>query len=71
VLDRLVRKLTPEQKLQVDNLVISNWIPMFFYVSKGIGRALASDEREQQALLDGLDAIAISPSERERERQAA
>jgi hypothetical protein len=35
-LDALVARLTPEQKLQIDNLVVSNWIPTWFYVSKGI-----------------------------------
>jgi hypothetical protein len=52
-LDAMVARLTPEQKLQLDNLVISNWIPTWFYAGKGIGRPLASDERDRAALLSG------------------
>jgi hypothetical protein len=63
-LNALVARLTPEQKLQIDNLVISNWIPTWFYVTKGIGRPLASDERDRAALLEGLDALAGVTSDR-------
>ena len=49
--------LTAEQKLQVDNLMISAWIPGWFYAARGIGRALETDEREREALLTGLKAL--------------
>jgi hypothetical protein len=60
----MVARVTPKQKLQIDNLVVSNWIPTWFYVSKGIGRPLAPDERDRAALLEGLDALAGVTSDR-------
>ena len=51
----MATKLTPEQKLQIDNLVISAWIPTCVFAAQGIGRPLATDEREREALLTGLN----------------
>ena len=56
-LDAMVAALTTEQKLQIDNLVISAWIPGWFYAARGIGRALPTDERDRAALLTGLSAL--------------
>ena len=56
-LDAMVTALTTEQKLQVDNLVISAWIPGWFYAAHGIGRPLETDARERDALLTGLSAL--------------
>jgi hypothetical protein len=57
-LDAMVRRLSPEQKMQIDNLVISAWIPTWFFSERGIGRPLATDAGERAALLSGLDALA-------------
>jgi hypothetical protein len=59
-LDHMVARLTAEQKLQVDNLVVSAWIPTWFYAAQGIGRALETDAAERDALLSGLEALARS-----------
>ena len=57
-LDAMVAALTAEQKLAIDNLVISAWIPgWWFYAAHGIGRPLETDEREREALLTGLSAL--------------
>ena len=56
-LDEMVSALTAEQKLQIDKLVISAWIPGWLYAAHGIGRPLETDEREREALLTGLNAL--------------
>lgn len=56
-LNRMAAQLTPEQKIQLDNLVISGWLPSWFFVAQGIGRELAQDARDRQDLLSGLDAL--------------
>jgi hypothetical protein len=57
-LDAMVSRLTPEQKLQIDNLLVSNWLPGWFYAAQGIGRAIETDAAERDALLTGLEALA-------------
>jgi hypothetical protein len=57
-LEAMVSGLTAEQKLQIDNLVVSAWIPGWFYAAQGIGRALETDQAERAALLTGLEALA-------------
>ncbi len=37
-LEDMASRLTAEQKLQIDNLLISAWIPTWFYAAQGIGR---------------------------------
>jgi hypothetical protein len=57
-LDAMVAALDHEQKREIDNLVISNWLPGWFYALQGIGRELATDERERDALVSGLERLA-------------
>ena len=57
-LDDMVSRLTPEQKMQIDNLVMSNWISGWFYAERGIGRPLKTDAAERAALVSGLEALA-------------
>jgi hypothetical protein len=56
--DAMVAALDHEQKQQIDNVVICNWLPGWFYARLGIGRGLPSDERERAALITGLEALA-------------
>jgi len=57
-LDAMVARLDHEQKREIDNLVISNWLPGWFFADRGIGRPLATDERERAALVTGLEVLA-------------
>jgi hypothetical protein len=57
-LAEMVSRLTAEQKPQVDNLVISAWLPMWFYAAQGIGKPLATDAAERDALLSGFEVLA-------------
>ena len=44
-LDAMVAVLDHDQKKrELDHVVISNWLPQWFYSANGIGRALATDE---------------------------
>jgi hypothetical protein len=47
-----------EQRLAVGNLAVFGWLPGWFWVSRGVGRGLASDERERAALITGLERLA-------------
>jgi hypothetical protein len=49
----MVALLTPAQTLQTDNLVVCNWLPGWFYASRGIGCPLETDATERVALLTG------------------
>jgi hypothetical protein len=50
-------RLNPDQRQAVANVAVFGFVPTWFYVARGIGRALKEDELERQALLSGLDAI--------------
>jgi hypothetical protein len=51
-------RLDVDQRQAVANVAVFGFIPQFFYTERLRLRPLASDERERQALLEGLDAIA-------------
>jgi hypothetical protein len=51
-------KLTLEQRQAVASLACFGVIPPWFYVERGIGRALPQDRTDREALLTGLRAIA-------------
>ena len=56
--DHMDKCLTRTERRHVANLAVFNFLPTWFYAARGIGRALAEDERERAELLAGLDAIA-------------
>jgi hypothetical protein len=57
-LEAMVKLLTPEQKLQVEIVTISNWLPTWFYASRLGWCAMPGDARERAALQDDLRALA-------------
>jgi hypothetical protein len=63
-IDAMNAKLNPEQRQAVANVAVFGFVPTWFYVARGIGRALKEDELERQALISGLDAIAGEPGSR-------
>jgi hypothetical protein len=57
-IDALNARLTSDQRRAVANVAVYGFIPQFFYASRLKLRQLPSDERERQALLSGLAALA-------------
>jgi hypothetical protein len=50
--------LSAEQRRAVANVAVFGFVPAWFFVARGIGRALATDERERAALVIGLEQLA-------------
>jgi hypothetical protein len=56
-IDGMNTKLNPDQRQAVANISVFGFLPSWFWVARGIGRALKQDELEREALISGLDAI--------------
>jgi hypothetical protein len=58
ILDAMHAYLTPEQRQAIADVAVFGWLPQGFFTARLRLRLLPEDEREREALLSGLDALA-------------